>query len=163
MNLAILVAHSKNRVIGRGGSLPWRLPNDFKRVKSLTQNNAIIMGRKTYDSIGKPLPNRQNIVISRNKKLKISGCDVAHSIDSAIEIVNPSVSAAFIFGGETLYKQALSKVEKLYLTIVDTEIAGDTFFPEIDYANWILEEKVSFEHDESHEYNYEFLTYSRKI
>jgi dihydrofolate reductase len=131
MKISIIVAVSENGVIGKDNQLLWKLSADLKQFKNLTTNHAIIMGRKTYDSIGRPLPNRTNIVISRNKNLTIEGCIVVHSLSEALEKcqeINNSASEVFIIGGEKIYDLAGVIANKIYLTLVKTKIDGDAYF-----------------------------------
>ena len=128
--ISISVAIGKNRVIGCENQLPWHLPNDLKHFKQLTLNKPVIMGRKTYESLGKPLPNRRNVIITRNKNYQASGCEIFSSLQEAIDKIDaPEI---IIIGGESIYTQALPLATHLYLTFVDAEIQGDTFFPEIN-------------------------------
>ena len=135
--LAIVVAMNPSRVIGVNGDLPWRFREDLRHFKRTTMGHAIIMGRKTWDSIGRPLPGRRNIVISRNINLSIEGCDVVHSVQSAIDLARQGGDECpMIIGGSTIYAAALSSATKIYLTEVNTEVEGDTFFPELKNADW---------------------------
>lgn len=129
--ISIIVAHSRNMAIGKGNSLLWRLPEDLKRFKKLTINHPIIMGRKTYESIGRPLPERTNLVVTRDLNLEIPGCSVSHSLDEAIRKAQEiDQEEIFIIGGEKIYKESLPLADRLYATQVDTDTVGDTFFPE---------------------------------
>lgn len=120
----------KNRAIGLNGNLLWRIPDDLKRFKKLTVNKSVIMGRKTYESIGEPLPDRQNIIVSRNRNYTADNCIVCYSIESALKTADSNI---FIIGGGEIYRQTIHLAHKLYLTIVDAEPEADTFFP--DYEN----------------------------
>jgi len=163
MILSLIVAASENGVIGKDNDLPWHLPADLKHFKKITSGHCIIMGRNTYESIGRPLPKRTNIVVSSNRSLAIEGCLVVHSVDEAIELTKQHESEeAFIIGGATLYNTCLDKAEKIYLTRVHTEIQGDTFFPEIDMNNWEVVSEEYHEKDEKHLYNFSFITLERK-
>jgi dihydrofolate reductase len=136
--ISLLVAVSENQVIGVNNQLPWHLPNDLKYFKKLTTGHTIIMGRKTFDSIGKPLPNRTNVVITRNKQFHVEGIICKHSITEALED-NNSADEVFIIGGDTIYKQSLAYCDRVYLTRVHTIIAnGDAFFPELKLDEWKL-------------------------
>ena len=146
---SIIVATSENGVIGVDNKLPWYLPEDLKRFKKLTENNVVIMGRKTYESIGKPLPNRFNIVISRNKDLTIPGCLVVNSLEKALYKAG-SDKKVFIIGGGEIYRQSLEYVDKIYLTKVHINVEGDTTFPNIDdLPGWKLSD---VDHKESFTY-----------
>ena len=135
MILAAIVAFSRNRVIGRDGDMPWHLPEDLKFFKRTTRGKPVIMGRRTFEALGKALPGRRNIVITRNPGFSASDCQRAASLDAALALVD-SAEEAFIIGGGQLYRQALPRLDRLYLTEIDTEIPGDTFFPAIDEAEW---------------------------
>jgi len=132
--ITIIVAKSNNGIIGKDGDLPWRLPEDLKRFKRLTTGNIVVMGRKTYDSIGRPLPNRKNIVISRNMSLIIEGVDVEHDLVDVLK--RNQEENVYVIGGGQIYVEALPFSEKLEVTEVDVELVGDTSFPEIDSSQW---------------------------
>ena len=134
MAITIIVAKSNNGIIGKDGDLPWRLPEDLKRFKRLTTGNIVVMGRKTYDSIGRPLPNRKNIVISRNMSLIIEGVDVEHDLVDVLK--RNQEENVYVIGGGQIYVEALPFSEKLEVTEVDVELVGDTSFPEIDSSQW---------------------------
>ena len=127
---------SSNRVIGVNNTLPWHLSEDLKHFKSLTTGHTIIMGRKTYESIGRPLPNRRNIVISRNKEASYEGAEVVHSIENAFSI-SRNDNEVFVIGGSNIYQQALSLVDHLYITEIKKSFSGDAYFPEINKQIWI--------------------------
>jgi dihydrofolate reductase len=154
---------SKNRVIGIDNSLPWKCPEDMKHFRALTMGNTIIMGRKTYDSIGKPLPGRHTIVVSRNKELIIEGCVIENSIGCAMmeSLVRAPLQDIFIVGGAEIYKQSMEYVDRLYVTEIQEEINGDAYFPEIDLTKWKLaSERLSSQVDPL--LTYKFLEYTRK-
>lgn len=135
--LAMVVAMNAQRVIGVDGDLPWRIREDLRHFKRVTMGHAIIMGRKTWDSIGRPLPGRQNIVVTRNRDLKIDGVDVVHSLEEAIGLArNQGDEEPRIIGGATLYEMALPMTTRLFLTEVDRDVDGDTFFPDFDRSQW---------------------------
>jgi len=161
MILSIIVAVADNNVIGKDNSLIWHLPADLKYFKTLTMGFPIIMGRKTYESIGKPLPGRTSIIITTNKDFKAAGCLVVHSLESAIDAAK-GFDEAFIIGGEKIYKQAITKADKIYFTKVHGVFDGDVFFPEIDLKIWQLIEQKDNAPDEKNIYPYSFLTYIRK-
>ena len=154
--IALIVAYSKNRVIGLNGKIPWNIKGEKSRFKELTTGNAVIMGRRTFEEIGKPLPNRTTIVISNTKTFSADNCFTARSLDEAIKLV--ADKDIFISGGEKLYKEALPIVEKMYITEVDYETAGDTFFPTFDKSLFMEEVVASFNDD----IPYKYLTYTRK-
>jgi dihydrofolate reductase len=132
--ITIIVAKSNNGIIGKDGDLPWRIPEDLKRFKRLTTGNIVVMGRKTYDSIGRPLPNRKNIVISRNTSLKIEGVEVEQDLIDVLK--RNQEENVYVIGGGQIYVEALPFSEKLEVTEVDVELVGDTSFPEIDSSQW---------------------------
>lgn len=125
---------AKNRVIGNNNKMPWHLPADFAYFKKITSGHPIIMGRKTFESIGRPLPGRRNIVVSRNPVFRADGVDVVASLEAAIEVCGNA--DGFVIGGATLYVQALPRVDRIYLTEVDASPEGDTLFPELDRNQW---------------------------
>ncbi|MEY3878898.1 MAG: Dihydrofolate reductase [Pseudomonadota bacterium] len=127
---------SSNRVIGINNTLPWHISEDLKHFKSLTTGHTIIMGRKTYESIGRPLPNRRNIVISRNTEASYEGAEVVHSIEDAFSICKND-NEVFVIGGSNIYEQALSLVDYIYITEIKKSFSGDAFFPEINKQMWI--------------------------
>ena len=133
--LSIIVAMSSNRVIGLNNKLPWHLSEDLKHFKSLTTGHTVIMGRKTYESIGKPLPNRRNIVISRNVNTFYDGVEMTHSLEDAFSI-SSNDEEVFIIGGSNIYEQSLDLVEQLYITEIKKTFEGDAFFPDIDKSLW---------------------------
>jgi dihydrofolate reductase len=158
--VSIIVAIDQENGIGKDNQLLWHLPNDLKFFKKTTSGNTIIMGRKTYDSIGRPLPNRRNIVISRNQDLKIEGIEVFENINSALEACQTK-SEVFIIGGGEIYKQALPLTSKIYLTKVDANCAADTFFPALNYSSWQTIFEENHQKDDKHAYNYVFSILER--
>ena len=153
--ISIIVAHSRNMAIGKANALVWHLPDDLKRFKKLTTNHPIIMGRKTYQSIGKPLPGRTNIVVTRDINLEISGCIVVHSAIEAVKKAKEiDQEEVFIIGGAEIYKETLPLVDRLYVTTVDMDVDGDAFFPE--YSN-IFTKKISEESGEHDGLKYSYL------
>jgi len=168
MQLAIVVAQSKNRVIGVNNDLPWRLPKDLAHFKAVTLGKPIIMGRKTFESIGRPLPGRTNIVITRNKQYAPEGVELVASLVEAVSLAKTicerdSVTEAMIIGGAQIYSQALEMADKLYITQVDAEIEGDAFFPKIDYDAYDLEFREDWESDNKNPYAYSFLKFAKKL
>jgi dihydrofolate reductase len=158
MKLSAIVAMAANRCIGKDNTLPWRLPADLKRFKQLTLGHTLILGRKTYESIGRPLPGRTMLVVTRQRDYAPEGVQVAHSLEEALE--RASGDEVFIAGGAELYRQAMDRVERLHLTQVHADYEGDTFFPEVDLSAWRL---VSEEHHPAtpSEPAFSFLTYER--
>jgi len=158
---SIIVAQSQNRVIGINNTLPWHLPADLKRFKAITMGHHIIMGRKTYDSIGKPLPGRTSIVITRNKELQYEGCIMAHSLAEAFAIASThNDTEAFVIGGADLIKQAIDSCNKLYLTNINQDFEGDTFLDTLS-ADWKEIEHSTHAPDEKNAYSYSFVTYEK--
>lgn len=137
MTLSLIAALANNRVIGKNGGMPWHIPEDLRYFKRVTLGKPIIMGRKTFDSIGRPLPGRDNIVVSRNPKLSVEGARVTHSLQEALDFATDLPSEeVFVIGGAQLYAAVLPDADKLYLTYVDTDVEGDTFFPAFDRGEW---------------------------
>ncbi len=134
--LALVVAMGRGGVIGRDGGLPWHFSEDLKHFRRVTTGHAVIMGRKTWDSIGRPLPGRRNIIVSRQLDLEIEGCEVADSLERALEMAREHDTEPRIIGGATLYVQALPLATRLFLTEVDIDVDGDTFFPSLDRSEW---------------------------
>lgn len=128
--LALIAAVARNGVIGKGGTLPWHVPEDLKHFKKLTEGHAIIMGRKTYDSIGRPLPRRRNIVVSRNPAAELPGCETASSLDEAIRLARGTDPCPFVIGGASLYEAALPLATEIHLTTIDQDVEGDVLFPD---------------------------------
>ncbi|MFA6523328.1 MAG: dihydrofolate reductase [Candidatus Peribacteraceae bacterium] len=164
MIISLIVAASKNNVIGVGGRLPWSLPNDLRYFRERTQGKPVIMGRKTFDSIGKPLPNRSNIIVTRQPRLKVQGCIVVHSLDEALKVAEEALGAkeAFIIGGAEIFKEALPKADRVYLTHVHTVIEGDAFFLPLDSSKWEEVSREEHEEDQRHLYAYTFCVYERR-
>lgn len=160
MQLSIIVAMDRNRVIGRGDTLPWHISSDLKNFKKITMGNPIIMGRKTHESIGRPLPGRENIILTRDKNYSSEGCTVLHSMDEIFEHCK-DVDEVMITGGSEIYKLSLEKATRLYLTEVHTEIEGDTFFPEFDRNEWKELSREDHSSDEKNEFDYSFVLLER--
>jgi len=155
--ISIIVALSENNVVGVRNQLPWKLSADLKRVKALTMGHHIIMGRKTYESIGKPLPGRTNVIITRNADFKAEGCVIAKSLEHALEISKDD-SEVFVFGGGEIFRDAMNLASKIYMTRVHTHLEGDTFFPEVKPFDWRIINLEEFKSDEKNEYDYSFMT-----
>ncbi len=156
--ISIIVAMAKNRVIGKDNEMPWHLPADLQHFKQKTLAKPIIMGRKTFESIGRPLPKRHNIIVSRNSDYRQDGCDVVSSLDEAIKLAG-EVEEVMIIGGGFLYQQTIDQADKLYLTFIDLEVDGDTLFPEYEH---LALKQISSEHhqkDDKNPYNYEFTEF----
>lgn len=159
--ISILVAMAKNRTIGVNNTLPWRCPEDLKHFKTLTMGHHMIMGRKTFDSIGKPLPGRTTVVVSRNAELKIEGCVVVHSLQEAIAACTEDPEI-FVVGGAELYQQAISLVDTLYITEIQQEVEGDAHFPEFDMNAWRETAREVRSQETPQPLEYHFVTYRRK-
>jgi len=151
---------AENGVIGRENALPWHLPNDLKRFKALTSGHSIVMGRRTFDSIGRVLPGRRTIVITRNVDFQAPGADVALTLDRALELT-AGEDEVFVVGGAELYRAALPRAARLYLTMVHAAVEGDVRFPAWDPPAWHLVEFVRFAQDDRHAYPYSFRRYER--
>jgi dihydrofolate reductase len=161
MTLSAIVAMSQNRVIGINNTLPWRLPADLQHFKKITLHHPIIMGRNTYESIGRPLPDRENIIVSRNVNFQADGCTVFQNIQSAIQSAN-TAPEIFIIGGATLYEQTLPLITKLYLTQIDEIIVGDVYFPPLVADEWETASETIFLPDAKNPHHYRFITLMRK-
>ena len=160
--LNIIVAVAENGVIGGSNTLLWHISEDLRRFKQLTTGYTVIMGRKTYLSIGRPLPNRRNIVISRQADLQIEGCEVFSSLEAAIAACREAgAEQAFVIGGGEVYRQALPLADRIHYTRVCHPYEGDTTFPALDPAEWTLVSEERFERGEKYEYPYSFEVYER--
>jgi len=157
MTIKIIAALSSNYVIGNDGKIPWFIKGELKRFREITINHNVIMGRKTYDSLGKILDKRNNIIISNNLELKIDNAVVVSSFDDAIKACDPTQDI-FIIGGSKIYEIALAQSEYLILTLIDKEFKGDTYFPKFDKTNWklIIDER---KYDDENKFSYSYLTY----
>lgn len=160
MKINIIAAMAYNRLIGNKNQLLWHLPADLKHFKTLTMGKTIIMGRKTFESIGKALPGRINIVITRDSTFTAKDCLIAHSLEEAYQLCNKA-DEVFIIGGATIYQQALEHAHKMYITIVDGEFSGDCYFPEWAQQNWLLTNQEKHNADQNNPYNYSFYIYER--
>jgi dihydrofolate reductase len=156
--ISLIAALSENRVIGKGNKLPWHIAEDLKRFKQLTLHHPVIMGRKTFESIGRLLPDRMNIVISRDPAYRVEGAVVANSLEQAIAIASQQDrTEVFVIGGGQIFKEAITIADRLYLTLVHTSLEGDAFFPEYTNFTTIVSEQAG----ESNGYSYTFLTLER--
>ena len=160
MNINIVVAIAANNAIGKNNKLLWHLPKDLKHFKELTTGHTVIMGRKTYDSVGKPLPNRRNIVVTR-QNINIPGCEVVNSLEDALQL-GAQEKELDIIGGAEIYRQALPLTNYIYLTIVHQHFDGDTYFPEINYDEWQEISREDHEPDEKNNLPYSFITLKRR-
>jgi len=159
--ITIIAAVASNNALGKDNQLIWHLPADLKRFKKVTLGHHIIMGRKTFESLGKPLPKRTTIIITRNKDYKQEGCIVVNSLQQAIEAAKADENP-YILGGAEIYKQAIKIADKLDLTLVDQSFEADVFFPKIDFTIWREAAREDFKADENNNYNFSFITYLRK-
>jgi len=159
MYITIVVAIASNNAIGKNNQLLWHLPKDLKHFKDITAGGTVIMGRKTYDSVGRPLPKRRNIIITR-QAIEIEGCEVVSSLEAAIALCSDE-QEVFIVGGAEIYRQAMHICNRIYLTIVHHAFEADTFFPEIDYKEWQQTAIEDHEIDEKHAFAYSFITLER--
>ncbi len=160
MIVSLVLAMAENHVIGRAGGLPWHLPKDLQHFKRLTVDHTVIMGRKTFEEIKQPLANRRNVVISRDPSLQLRGATVVPSLEEALAM-GATEEEVFVIGGGEIFRLALPRADRLYLTLVHAKPEGDTFFPSFDLATWALEDEEHHPADEKHVYAYTFRTYSR--
>jgi len=161
-SISVAVAIGENFAIGKNNQLLWHMPADLKFFKQTTSGHTVIMGRKTFDSVGKPLPNRRNIVITRDTTLKIEGVEVVNGLDEALAITQNEEKPVFIIGGAEIYRQALPKTDTLYLTTIHHTFDADTFFPEINRNEWDVVSSDSHKADEKNKYDYTFEVLKRK-
>jgi len=166
LTLSIVVAVAENGVIGKDNQLPWHLPEDLKYFKRTTMGHPIVMGRKTFESIGRPLPGRTNIVVTRQEQWQADGVEVAHSLDDALAIANKvgandGVEQAMLIGGAELYKQGLAACKHLYLTEVQAAVDGDAFFPELDRSEWREVRRESHLASDNNPHAYAFVLFER--
>jgi dihydrofolate reductase len=162
MTISIIVAFANNRVIGKDNQLIWYLPNDLKHFKAITSGHPVIMGRKTFDSIGRLLPNRKNIIITRNAEYQVEGAHVFNSLEEAINSCDQG-EEIFIIGGSEIYGQALALAHKIYLTELLHDFEGDAFFPEINFEEWILISEEVGVTDEKNKWEHRFKLYNRHL
>lgn len=167
MKRSMIVAMSENRVIGINNKLPWYLPNDLKYFKQVTMGKPIVMGRKTFESIGKPLPGRANIIITRNKDWAAEGVKVSHSLEQAFELAQAvgeidGKDELMIIGGDQIYKSCLACVDRIYLTQVHAHVEGDAWFPDVDWSQWQEIGREDFSAEGPNPYDYSFIVFDRK-
>ncbi len=160
MILSCVIAFGKNRGLGFGNKLPWHLPDDLKNFKDITRGHTVIMGRKTYDSMGKLLPERKNIIITRDKSYKIPNATIVHSVEDAIKECKKE-KEVFIIGGGEILKLALPYLNRMYLTHVEAEVPADSFFPEFNINEWKIISEKFHPKDEKHPYNFTFKIYEK--
>jgi dihydrofolate reductase len=160
VKISLIVAAATNNVIGRDGGLPWHISEDLKRFKRLTIGKPIIMGRKTYESIGKPLPDRRNIVISSQEDLAIEGCEVVTTPEAALELA-ANADEVVVIGGGRIYEYLLPTIDRIYLTRVNMCVDGDTYFSDLNENDWQLVDKEDFSSDDCGNPGYSFITLDR--
>lgn len=160
MRMTLIVAMAQNRVIGAAGRLPWRLPADLRRFKALTMGYPLLMGRKTHESIGRPLPGRTNIVLTRTAGYSADGCFVVHSIDEALSRARPA-KELFIIGGASLYANLLACADRIHLTLIHHDYSGDVEFPEFDVGNWTTSERQDVDAGPEFPHPYSFIVLDR--
>lgn len=161
MGISLIVAMDKNRVIGYENDIPWRIPNDWAYVRETTEGSTLIMGRKNFETIGRALPNRRTIILTRDEEYAFEGCETAHSVEHALEM--SAGEKVFIFGGEQVYKLFMPMVNKMYITEIDGEFKGDTYFPGVDIAEWEEESAVKGVKDKENPHEHIFHVYNRKV
>lgn len=161
MQISLIAALDRNNLIGADQGMPWRLPADLKRFKALTMGKPIVMGRKTYETIGRPLPGRQNIVLTRDQDYEAPGCVVVHSIEDALK-VSSDAPEVMIIGGGAIYRQFLPLASRLYLTLIDATFEGDTYFPDINCDNWQMVSEETFDQDQQNPYPVRLVILERK-
>jgi dihydrofolate reductase len=162
MKVSIIVAMTPDRVIGRNGTMPWHMPADLKHFKALTVGKPIIMGRKTFESLGRILPGRRHIVISRRQNYKAPGAQVVASLDAALKAAT-GADEAFVIGGAEIYREALPRADRLYITLIDADIEGDTQFPAFDKNDWQEVECIKRMADEGNSYPLSFQVFDRRL
>jgi len=160
--ISFIVAMDQNRVIGKDNQLPWHLPADLKFFKKVTVGHPIAMGRKTHESIGKPLPGRKNIIVTRNLDYQSEGCTVIHSVEELMQYVKQKDKEVFVIGGAQLFNQLFPVADRLYITEIEFEFEGDTYFPEFTDSEWTLTTREQGVKDEKNPYDYSFNIYDRK-
>ncbi|MFD1738386.1 dihydrofolate reductase [Bacillus salitolerans] len=158
--ISFVVAMDENQVIGRNNELPWHIPGDLAYFKRVTMGHSIVMGRKTHESIGRPLPGRENIILTRNLGYESEACTVIHSLDE-IKVLEQHHKEIFVIGGAEIFKELLPIADRLYLTKIHHEFEGDTFFPTVNWEEWSIIEQETGIKDEKNPYDYEFITYER--
>lgn len=161
MKISIIVAMASNRAIGLNNQMPWHLSADLKHFKQITMGKPIIMGRKTFESIGRPLPGRTNIIVSRNPIYQQPGCLSVNDIDTALKTAAQYADEGFVIGGATLYEETLALANSIYLTQIHQAFPGDTFFPEINPKQWLEVAREDINQDKSVDFNYSFLQLER--
>lgn len=160
--ISLIVAVAENGIIGTGGTMPWHITEDFRHFKEVTLGHSVVMGRKTYESIGRPLPRRRNIVITRNPDLAIEGCEMASSLEGALAMCAGEEEEVFVIGGGEIYRQAMPLADRLYITHVGVAVEGDTRFPTIDPAIWYEVRREEFSRGSEFDHPFAFVDYERR-
>ena len=168
MEVSLIWAMSRNRVIGKDNGLPWRLPKDMKHFMASTMGKPVIMGRKTFESMGSPLPGRANIVLTRDKNWSRENVEVVSTLGEAVELADEIAHEAgqgevFVIGGSSVYAKALPVATRLYVTLIESDIEGDVYFPEFDWGDWVESQKTVHVQDERHAYDFTISEFIRKI
>ncbi|MCU9613636.1 dihydrofolate reductase [Caldibacillus lycopersici] len=159
--ISFIFAMDEENAIGKNNNLPWHIPDDLRRFKKITMGHPIIMGRKTYDSIGKPLPGRENIIITRNKTFVAEGCIVFYDIKEMMEYINKQNEEFFVIGGAEIFRLFLPFVTKMYVTKINHRFAGDVFFPEMDWSSFTISNREKGKTDPNVPYAYEYILYEK--
>ena len=166
MIISLIAALTKNHVIGVNNDLPWRLPDDMKYFFQTTKGHTVIMGRKNYESLPekfRPLPNRVNIVVTRQENFNAPGCTVVHSLEKGIELAkSANESEVFNIGGADMFTLGMPNIQRMYLTEIQAELPGDTYFPEVNKSNWTEASRIHHQADERHAYAFDFVVYNRR-
>lgn len=160
--ISFIVAMDKNHIIGKDNQLPWHLPADLAFFKRVTMSHPIIMGRKTHESIGRALPGRENIILTRDPSYTADGCFIIHSVDEIKAIEQTKNEELFVIGGAEIFKETFKIADRLYITLIDEEFEGDTYFPDFDHKDWTVVSKEKGLKDEKNPYNYYFVIYDKK-
>jgi dihydrofolate reductase len=159
--ISFIVAMDKNRVIGKNNQLPWHLPADLAFFKQVTMGHPIIMGRKTFESIGRVLPGRENIILTRDTEYKVEGCTVINSVDKIKEFEKNRNEELFVIGGAEIFKETFKISDRLYITLIDSEFEGDTYFPEFNQNDWTIVSKEKGLKDEKNPFDYYFIVFDK--
>jgi dihydrofolate reductase len=160
--ISFLVAMDQKRTIGKDNDLPWHLPADLKYFKQVTMGHPIVMGRKTHEAIGRVLPGRENIVLTRDKSYTSLGCTVIHSIEDLLDIDKEKDEEVFVIGGAEIFKEVFTSADRLYITLIEDVFEGDTYFPEFDQSEWEIISKEKGIKDEKNPYDYYYVVYERR-
>ncbi|MDU0203141.1 MULTISPECIES: dihydrofolate reductase [Paenibacillus] len=159
MSISFIFAMDRNRAIGVNNTLPWHLPGDLKFFKAVTMGHPILMGRKTYESIGRPLPGRRNVILTQNTEFRAEGCEVIHSVDEAVQAFKDQ--ELFVIGGAEIFRLFAEKVDRMYITFIEHEFEADTYMSELDLSDWTLLSSEQGERNEKNPYEYYFRIYQR--